>query len=269
MFISDELIYVQMPKTGCTHIAEQLSRILNGRIVGKHNAPNQSQLNSKVAFISSIRNPWSWYLSLWSYGLTGKSGLQRRLTKQKHLGQVCSQILRPKNNHYDRWKGLFHDPREWRRVYNLGDSPQAFRIWLKMILQPPFCRDVGEGYQQSSIVNSCGFMSYRYLYLCTERTEILYPPHLKSLEELIEHDQKNCYINFFIRQENLKKDLIYAIKQIHPLSEKQEEFIDQGSKTNSSTTLYSLKDYYDKGTIELVNQREKLIIDKFSYSYPG
>lgn len=50
MFKCDELIYIQMHKTGCTHIASLLSMLFNGEIIGKHNTATSEQLKSTQFF---------------------------------------------------------------------------------------------------------------------------------------------------------------------------------------------------------------------------
>jgi hypothetical protein len=78
MFITDKLIYIQMPKTGSTHIALLLSQIFDGKEAEKHIAASKDQINSGVYLLSSIRNPWDWYLSLWTFGVQGNGSLLAR-----------------------------------------------------------------------------------------------------------------------------------------------------------------------------------------------
>jgi len=83
MFKGDELIYIQIQKTGCTHIASLLSMLFNGEIIEKHNTTTPEQIKSTKYILSSIRNPWDWYLSLWTYGVQGNGALMQRLTKKR------------------------------------------------------------------------------------------------------------------------------------------------------------------------------------------
>ena len=68
MFVAQGLIYLELQKTGGTHIRRLLERYTGGKPVGKH---NRLPAGSDADFIiGSIRNPWDWYVSLWAYGVT-------------------------------------------------------------------------------------------------------------------------------------------------------------------------------------------------------
>ena len=43
MFIADRLIYVELPKTACTHIGKLLALVVPGEQRGKHNKPGQAE----------------------------------------------------------------------------------------------------------------------------------------------------------------------------------------------------------------------------------
>src|SRR5262249_39648229 len=83
MLISEKLIFVELQKTGSTHIKGLLKKIVGGENDGKHNVPSTEQLDSGRKFVASVRDPWSWYLSLWSYGCLQKGELYERLTNEK------------------------------------------------------------------------------------------------------------------------------------------------------------------------------------------
>jgi hypothetical protein len=97
MYKTDELIYIQIQKTGCSHIAELLSKLFDGKQIGKHNAATQHDLNSGRHVISSIRNPWDWYLSLWSFGVQGNGGFRNRVTR-RNVGVLKSAVRNPRRN---------------------------------------------------------------------------------------------------------------------------------------------------------------------------
>lgn len=62
MFQCEQLIYIQMQKTGCTHIESLLSGLFEGKQVGKKHSPaTPEQIRNHPYFISSIRNPWDWF----------------------------------------------------------------------------------------------------------------------------------------------------------------------------------------------------------------
>ena len=87
MLITDELVYLELQKTGCSHTIKILSALNNKncKIIGKHNTydsiPKEDQGNfeSKLK-IGNIRNPWDWYVSLWAFGCQKKGGLYNLVT---------------------------------------------------------------------------------------------------------------------------------------------------------------------------------------------
>ena len=269
MFITDQLIYIQMQKTGCTHIAMLLSQLFDGEQIGKHNAASAEQIDSNAYFVSSIRNPWDWYLSLWTYGAQGCGGLLERLTERNYRN-----VWRLFPKHPLRGYAAFiHEAKknvsQWREVYNDSTSAASFRKWLQLIHAPENACWLGEGYEASSITAFCGFMSYRYLYLCCSEPWKLNNTELVSnYTDLVQHERESCYIDVFIHQESLACDLIKAVEKIRPLSEDEKDIIRFSKKTNSSKRSLSVTDYYDEESIELILRREKLLIEKFNYAPP-
>jgi hypothetical protein len=56
MFLAERLIYLQLQKTGSTHVAEMLGRCIAGRQIGKHTLLTDYRTRRYVA--GSIRKPW-------------------------------------------------------------------------------------------------------------------------------------------------------------------------------------------------------------------
>ena len=252
MFITNKLVYIQLQKTGCTHIANLLKAHVEGQQVGKHNAANEELLKSGRVFISSIRNPWDWYASLWFYGVQNQGGLKYRLTsptdpktgEQRDIENVLV------------WNSLYKDP----------TNTNNFRKWLKMILAPENSMFLGEKYGDTATPDLCGFMTYRYLKICCKDTEKLKDKtSLKTFQDLLEFEKNHRYIDMFIRQESLTGDFIRIVDPIHSLSNKAKEAIKLGKKSNVSSRAVSTNKLYDKECFELVAKRDSLICSLFSY----
>ena len=135
MFISDPLIYIQMQKTGCTHIASLLSGLFDGEIVGKHNAADETQLQSNRYFISSTRNPWDWYLSLWTFGVQGNGQLMQFLTRKNVRSSVKSIIKNPFKEYEALMVALSKDVNGWIDVYQRNDDVVAFRRSVEVSIE--------------------------------------------------------------------------------------------------------------------------------------
>lgn len=269
MFHSDSLVYIQMQKTGCTHIASILSTIFDGEMIGKHNAATQAQLSSNNYFVSSIRNPWDWYLSLWTFGVQGNGALMHRLTRRKLQDTFKLTLNNPKKNYRKLLHELSKSVGTWRDVYDTDDHIESFRNWLRLMHDPKNSRYLGEGYGNTAITEFCGYMTYRYLYLCCRNLRELKNPRLiTDLADLVQFDSKHCYIDFFVRQESLEDSLCEAIEKFHPLTQEEKELIYRANKTNSSKRSLLITEYYDKESIELVQSRDRLLVEKFDYSFP-
>ena len=79
MFVSKDLVFLELQKTGGSHILRLLSQWVKGEIVGKHNRLNWENAGKFV--VGSIRNPWDWYVSLWAYGVGGQGAIRARTHK--------------------------------------------------------------------------------------------------------------------------------------------------------------------------------------------
>lgn len=270
MFKTDRLIYVQMPKTGCTHIALRLAEIFEGEQVGKHNRPSEEEIASEKILVSSIRSPWDWYLSLWIYGVRGQGRLQRKLLRRDPILAFCKD----QQGFVSKWRSLLFEcakktlPRE--RFYGDSEDVVSFRRWLSYILKAENQTLLGEGYGSAACDELYGFMTYRYLQLCCRNVDLLRNRgYVSSSVEIQSFDYDNCFIDYFIRQENLEDDLCHAIELVRSLSERERELIYSSGSTNSSNRLLGINDYYDDLSVNLVKEKEKLLVDKFGYLEPG
>jgi hypothetical protein len=258
-----------MNKTGCTHIAKLLAELFDGEQLRKHNTATEEQINSDRYFISSIRNPWDWYLSLWTFGVQGDGSLVKRLTRRNLFKPLISIIINPKKKYAKLLDRLSRNVALWRDVYDSPDSVASFRKWLMLIHDPSNSHWLEEGYGDTEITNLCGFMTYRYLNLCCSRArELSNPDLISSYTDLVQFENNNCYIDYFIKQESLEDDFCEVVEKLRPLSQEEKDLIYGSNKTNTSKRSLLISEYYDEESIELVRNRDRLLIDKFNYSPP-
>ena len=293
MLISEKLIFVELQKTGSTHIKGLLRKLLGGENDGKHNVPTPEQIDSGRKFVASVRNPWSWYLSLWSYGCLQKGELFERLTNEKKWRKMLDKEESEADAESDaaedkaeadadaseegaegKAKGKkdkslpdnFTPDRARTFWYADPDNAEAFREWLQAVLATRPLRKVLEtGFGKSPISRAGGLMTFRYFTLCTRNGENV-DKSVSTLEALQKYDQENCFIDYFVRNESLAEDLIKALDGCGvPLDDAQRKQIREAKKTNVSSRPHGPEYYYDKASIQLVARREKFIIEKFSY----
>ncbi|MDZ4262148.1 MAG: hypothetical protein U1B30_07440 [Pseudomonadota bacterium] len=277
MFITDSLIFVELHKTGGSHIGRCLNKILDGKQVGKHNVV-PPELQDRF-ILGSIRNPWDWYVSLWGYGCDKKGSAFSQTTRRYNAAYYWRQLNKEMGKNWlspaQYFRQLVADTQKpvdlWNQVYADSSNPELFRQWLKLILNPQRRFDIGEGYGFSPLSASSGLLTYRYFKLFTNLGNDLYAlPDLADPSRLNSLWDKRSITNFIIKTENLEADLIdaFACAKI-PLSEEQLAFIQQGKneKTNTSSRK-SVDFYYDAETIQLVAEKEAFIIARYDYQPP-
>lgn len=81
MFVSERFVYLELHKTGCTHIRDILNELLDGGLIGKHNQATPELFRQRKIFFGSVRNPWEWYTSLWAYGCDNRGALFNNVTR--------------------------------------------------------------------------------------------------------------------------------------------------------------------------------------------
>lgn len=268
MFKCDELIYLEMQKTASSHIVKLLQQLFGGQVIGKHNCATAEQIDHAPYVISSIRNPWEWYLSLWSFGVGGRGSVWQHLT-QKHWWELLRSIHQEPAKFHQTCIHFFQkDTDKWRNLYR-NDDVQSFRRWLAGIHDPNTARYLSRGYTASANSQHIGLMTYRYLRLCC-RFEYwhkhLTDLNFTDLQTLKKFDEKYCYIDYFIRQENVGETFIHAIQPIRTLSSVEKSAVNTMPKTNVSIRKLPITDYYDQASIDLIDRRDQLLIEKFNYS---
>ena len=281
MFISDNIIYLQLQKTGCTHIAKLLSDSCGGKQIGKHNWLQEYTQDKHI--IGSIRNPWDWYVSLWAYGCKNSGGLNKQLTEKKLKIFFEKILLKIKYANglkcpYYSWFDLaadlkniilFKQTNKWKELYNDNNDKILFRAWLKSLYTKQGKISVGEGYSSSSISNFAGFMTYRYCKLY-ERDFFKKRnfKHIDNYGQLKDFDSENNLLNYTIKTENLTDDFISVMEKTNNFLPNQiKENILNSGKTNPSKHK-DISYYYDEETSNIVMNMEKFIIEKYSYKPP-
>ncbi len=260
MLVCDKLIYLQMQKTACSHIASLLEKTVGGRKIGMHIPLPRRLWSTDKYVVGSIRNPWDWYVSQWSYGCAGRGALFKRLTGRKFFRffeKPVAELKKPVTL--------------WRQTYRDYKDPEGFRQWLKLMFDPDRRRDLGEGYAQSPLAGYAGLMTYRYMKIFTKNLPRAERRGLPDPEALKKFDAENNALNFTIRVESIEDELIEALQKAgYTLDADQLRLIRAGAanRTNPSRHLPAAS-YYDAASLELVDEKEGLLIEKYGYSPPG
>ncbi len=282
MYISEELVFLQLQKSASTHIAAILENIFNGKCLGeekKHYPPSADIIASNRKFLVSVRNPWDWHLSAWTYGCQNGWWLSQsqvskrysRISKQhfRNLKKTLHSLRQPHKIILEYLKELKRDTSIWKEIYSDSANINNFRTWVRTMNNPDYCKTIDYyKYNKSNITDLCGLYTYLYLRLCCKNPKVLRRQPPSKIETIKQFDKENCYIDYFIFQENLEETLCEALSQIRPLTDEEHDLIYSHKKTNTSKRHHKITQYYDDETRQIIADREKFMIEKFNYTFP-
>lgn len=269
MLITENIVYIGLQKTGCSHTRKILeSLFLNHSSIDGHTTYDALPQDVRENFpnmikMGNIRNPWDWYVSLWAFGCMRKGTIYFKTTKDVKRGSL-------------KWiKNLFNQNRSetkysmdtsiWKELYSDPNNVENFRKWLKLVLGD-FKGAIGEDYKESIVSNVAGLFTYRYLNLFTYEGKNL----VKSMNDystIVQHDKENNFMDLIIRNEKIHEDLLENAEKMGLEFETVKKVLGKfKTKTNASERM-DYHNYYDHETIQLVQSKDRLIIDKYGYTY--
>jgi hypothetical protein len=270
MFVSDKLIYLHLQKTGGTHVTKILSRYIpceKSKQLMHGSLPENYIQNSKYV-VGSIRNPWDWYVSLWAYGCARRGSFTKKLTTRKYGRYISRLGSAPASALRGIWSERSKPVRQWAALYQDSKDPGLFREWLRLLLSPERKYDIGPEYACSMLSTYAGAMTYRYIGIYTGGRSDGAVERITSAENLTAYDREYNVLDDVIRTESLHDDLIRVIDAAgYVLDRRQIEDIRNAGRTKTSTR-HSTGQYYDNGTLDLVMEKERFLIEKYGYQPP-
>lgn len=269
MVISDDIIFVQVPKTGCSHVAKLLEEYAGGVEEGKHRRLPKKHLVDSRTIVGGVRNPHDWYVSLWAYACLQKGGVYQATVNPRtlqYVPRICGQwcFVKPWRLLSYLQASITRKPDEWKPLYADSNNPELFREWLRKINNPENRFVLSEGYGCSSLSSFAGLLTYRFLFLATFRIRELYRSKFKSINDLVKWYNSHSYFDAVIRTEYLVSDFITLMDQAGVgISEQERNEITNAGPTNQSKRSRDLSFYYDDDTFELVKHREAFLFNMF------
>jgi hypothetical protein len=276
MYVSDQLVFVELHKTAGSHLGRLLQQLVPGRQVGKHNIVPHHLYNHFI--LGSIRNPWDWYVSLWAFGCGGQGSVRHQVSRKVNLSYYWRQLNKEMGQtwlspgvYWAQWKADLKKPVDaWQACYMDSNDPACFRAWLKLLLNPERKYDIGEGFGFSPLSRHSGLLTYRYFKLFTDLKSSIYKEQPSNMN-LADLWSAHSITNAIIRSEHLEDDLLAALKEakIH-ITEDQEAYV--LSQRDTPTNTSKRKDaayYYNHECIDLVGERESFIVEQHGYKPPA
>lgn len=270
MFVSDELVFLQLQKTAGTHIAAVLSQHLDGGQRGKH-GPLDFDPGDRL-IVGSVRNPWDWYVSLWAYGCGTQGGVQGLLkngkvdTAKRIAGAAWRSPSKWPRALADLGNNARRDVGFWRDVYSDPHDPLRFRKWLHAVLSTDGRKLLGADYAHRPLSGFAGFYTYRFLSVFTPATVWAAKANaMGAPTDIAPWFERNGAPSMFIRNEQLEEDLaeIFAVLGKPELSAE----VLRGDRTNASKRGKAGM-YYDAETLAMVGAADPFICATFAYSAP-
>jgi len=165
-------IYLDVYKTGSEHLKHVLGEITTDPMVQiKRHAPLTARhpyLLRRGKFVfATVRNPWDWYVSLWSYAADGRGGIFR----------------------------FFKDSlsrKEMADLFDQKDPANSFRKWLRAINDKDFMeRVLGDNLPESGLAGIIGLYTYRFMRVTTPYPRILLKKWLiTDIDAAIRHQRR-------------------------------------------------------------------------------
>jgi len=234
-----------------------------------HLKPSVKIINSNLFKLASIRDPWSFYLSLWTYGCKYKSqsGPYNALTKLRPIkGRSLRQagLMAPAKMALYLFAFLKEDSIKNLKLYADANDPDRFDTWLRKILDPKFAIILSGSYYNSGLHKFSGLFTYRYCNLYCSNEGYLHSGNITNLNRLKDSERVNCYIDYFLHTHSLHSDFEHFVhKHTNFNTHSIKDFKFNASKPKGKVT----KDFYPTQNIRLVEEKEALLCDKFNYNF--
>jgi len=278
MLIADKLVFIEFRNTGASHVEKLLLKIVGGEVDNAVRVPTEEMLTSGRKLFGSIRDPWGWYLSLWTFGCAQQGELYQRMINEKSWLKVLEKIeatakARTKEAPADEVKrvalpeqlGAERAKNFW---YADADNVEAFREWLRVVCALQTRRVLETGFAQSPINKIGGLMTYRYFHLYV-RGAAQMPVTIGTQEGLRAFETQHLVLDHIIRQDSLTEDLVRALEHSGvALSDSQRKLIYDAKPTGKAARSAGIERFYDAASVDLVARREKFIIERFGYQRP-
>lgn len=258
MLIGDKIIFSHLQKTGGTYIASELTRsfpkLTNIKV--KHATLNKKIIKNKKLVIGSIRDPYSYYISLWSYGCENRGGLKDRLCSNSSNIKPLIKLFFSNSNFRLSDFNLFKNKR-WNYLYSDVNNFNNFREWLFLINDK-------KSFFDSCLPVSDEMDNGMFLGFYTRRFINQYFNYELSKSNKIVFNSLNSYVNTWIYMNDMKRTLNDAISKINQYEiHVNKKFKISDNKINESKHE-KISYYYDIKTKNLVSKLDKFVLKQIN-----
>ena len=271
MFITENLILLEYPKATSTYLRLFIKLYYNFNVQKKgiHNPITSDEIykkidNDAIKVIGSVRNPYSFYVSLRAFNIQnkGKDGIDNRIGLHRSLftkSGLKSIVRNP--------MVLFRDLSDWKDTYVDSHSTENFQRWIELFIDKK-TQHVHPLY--AKISHRMGYATYLYFMLYTKRFNKNYKELLNQNISLEDYYQKFKFPIEIVKTETIYDDLVESSISLNLDKVKviriQDEMLQKKKHFNASKRK-KYTEYYSKEIIELVAQKDKWLIEKYNYKF--
>lgn len=269
MLVTDHLIFLELQKSGSTHIRMLLRQLLGGEGDERHNPVTPALLARGLPLVGGSRSPWDWYVSLFCFGCEQRGSLHQRLMRQTERAERrAARGAQPRPAPMPGQRSAFEARFTVNQWFEDAADPERFRDWLQAMCDPAHAFLLGRAAAASPLIRLGGLMTYRYCRLFL-RDEGALPGWVDSVETLHAHARGAFLLNYQIEQARLVEELLGVLRALGvPVSAAQEADIRATRPQNTSTRPLPVAAYYDDASSALVAERERFIIERHGYTPP-
>jgi hypothetical protein len=279
VIVNDRLVYLRLQKCASTTISALLLDCVGGDRVQPSHRRLDFDPGSRVVF-GSVRDPWSWYVSVWSFGCSGK-GLSRRQTgsrpRRRAIGRTLVDELRGDRRSPSAALREFRANRRrpndlYERLYSDVSDVGAFREWLALVHDPERAGDFNPNYFAGSLPHVAGLFTFDYLWLFSRDSEpIRTPSAFTDQSSLGAFDGEQNLCTAIVRTDRLGPELVEVLRTAgyDVAGGLADRVLAASSQRSNSSAHRSTRDYYDPASIDLVARRDAFLIAKHHFAPPN
>ena len=267
MFVNDDLVFLHLQKAAGTFVVDRLAQALRGEVRDGH-APLTAGKRGRIV-AAAVRDPWDWYVSLWSYGCMGQGELRGRLLMPR--GQMSTLALRavlrgregPGKALARVQRDCGRDPRAWAALYASAEDPALFRRWLRTLLTLPGAGHLPDSYPALPMCGQVGFMTFRVLRLFTDwQAWSAGAAGIRTPDDASNFYRRHGIVDRVLRTERVAEDLQGLLSAIGVAQASED-----AAKANASRRG-AHAGYYDAETAALVLEKDRMVVETFGYTPP-
>ncbi len=277
VIVNDRLVFLRLQKCASTTISGLLLKTVGGERLEPSHRRIDFDPGSRFVF-ASVRDPWSWYLSMWSFGCQGKGLARRHTGSRPRLRSIGTTLIREVKSDRRSLKAALAEfsahrsrPVEmYERLYRDVNDVGAFREWLRIVHDDAGASDLNPNYFLGSLPAIAGFYTFNYLWLFVrDIVPIQTVGAIKNSDALATFDAEQNICDAFVRTDRLSNDLPAALTCAgYDMNGELGDRVRAGSAIRANQSAHSaLIDYFDDSAVELVAGRDALIIAKHQFKF--